>query len=333
MKKYFFGLIMLCCLFITGCFGNNNNDVLKDIKSKYNNLKAYELTGNLEIVNNDDVYNYDVKVIYQKTDKYYVSLKNLNNGHEQIILKNDDGVYVLTPSLNKSFKFQSDWPNNNSQVYLIQSILDDIVEDEERSVVSDESGHIFTTNVDYPNNRNLVRQIVVFDSKLNFKKVSVVDENDISQMTMTFATIDLEPEISKDTFDLDKIMGTTNSDNNSTETSGVLEDIIYPLYIPSGTVLTSEDKVVKTNGERVIMTFEGEKPFLLVEETVSIEDEYAIIPTYGEPYLLIDTVAALTENSITWNSNGIEYYIVSDVMSQDELIEIARSVNVIPTMK
>ena len=96
MKKYFLVIIMLCCMFITGCFGNTKNDVLKDIKDKYNNLKAYELTGNLEIVNNDDVYNYDVKVVYQKTEKYFVSLKNLSNGHEQIILKNEDGVYVQT---------------------------------------------------------------------------------------------------------------------------------------------------------------------------------------------------------------------------------------------
>ena len=29
---------------------------------------------------------------------------------------------MVTPSLNKSFKFQSDWPYNNSQVYLINSI-------------------------------------------------------------------------------------------------------------------------------------------------------------------------------------------------------------------
>ena len=81
------------------------------------------------------------------------------------------------------------------------------------------------------------------------------------------------------------------------------------------------------------MTFEGEKPFLLVEETSSIEEEFSIIPTYGEPYLLIDTVGALTDSSITWSSNGVDYYLVSDVMSQDELLDIARSVNVIPTMK
>ena len=35
-------------------------------------------------------------------------------------------VRVLTPTLNKSFKFQSDWPYNNSQVYLLQTLLSDI---------------------------------------------------------------------------------------------------------------------------------------------------------------------------------------------------------------
>ena len=97
MKKKILGFLVLLisCCFITGCFGNNN-DVVKDIKKKYNNLKAYELTGNLEIVNNDDVYNYNVKAIYQKKDKYYVSLKNIANNHEQIILKNEDVVYVQT---------------------------------------------------------------------------------------------------------------------------------------------------------------------------------------------------------------------------------------------
>ena len=47
----------------------------------------------------------------------------------------------------------------------------------------------------------------------------------------------------------------------------------------------------------------------------------------------MDTIGALTNNSLTWTSNGIEYYIVSDVMNQDELVEVAGSINVLPTMK
>lgn len=264
---------------------------------------------------------------------------------------------MLTPSLNKSFKFQSDWPYNNSQVYLISSIINDILDDDERSITEDENYILISTDVNYPNNRKLVKQIVKIDKDYNLKEVKVVDENDIEQMKMTFTTIEVNQKIDSGTFDLDSIMGsnqiqstpspTPNSDANTTCTSGetcnqntatsaetsVLEDTIYPLYIPTGTILTSEEKLEKTGGERVIMTFEGEKPFLLVEETSSIEEEFSIIPTYGEPYLLIDTVGALTDSSITWSSNGIDYYIVSDVMSQDELVDIARSINVVPNSK
>ncbi len=330
MKKKILLFLVILSFFITGC--NNKKDVLKDINKKYNNLKSYTLTGDLEIINNDDTYNYDVKVIYQKKDKFYVSLKNRNNNHEQIILKNDDGVYVITPSLNKSFKFQSDWPYNNSQVYLINSILDDINKDKEKSIVSDENNIIITSNVNYPNNNKLTKQIVTFDNDYNLKTVSVVDENDIKQMTMAFKTIDLKPDsINKDTFNLNTIINT--EEIKEEKPTSTLDDVIYPLYIPTGTALTNSEKVNKTDGERVIMTFEGEKPFLLVEETSSIEQEFSIIPTYGEPYLLIDTVGALTDNSVTWSSEGIDYYLVSDVMSQNELIDIARSVNVIPVMK
>lgn len=62
-------------------------------------------------------------------------------------------------------------------------------------------------------------------------------------------------------------------------------------------------------------------------------EELEVIPTSGEPYLLMGTYGSLNDNSITWTSGGIDYYITSDVMSQQELIEVARSLSVIPTMK
>lgn len=368
MKKKILFLMIVVCFLMTGCFKYDSKDVLKDIQKKYENPKSYKLEGKLQIVNNEDTYNYDVSVLYQKKDKFQVSLKNEANNHEQIILKNSDGVYVLTPSLNKSFKFQSEWPYNNSQVYLLQSIVGDIKKDDKRDFVEKEDQYVFTTNVNYPNNRKLVKQVVTFDKKLNIKSVDIVDESDIPQMRMVFTSVDMSPTIDKNAFDLNSIMetvpqpttkpspspSTTPSPSPSTSPSGspapstspspspttpnssqtgTLEDVIYPLYIPSGTKLVSQEKINKNDGERIILTFDGEKPFLLVEETASIEQEFSIIPMYGEPYLLIDTVGALSDNSVTWSSEGVDYYLVSDVMSQNELVDIARSINVIPTTK
>ncbi len=45
----------------------------------------------------------------------------------------------------------------------------------------------------------------------------------------------------------------------------------------------------------------------------------------GDPVDLGFTVAALTENSIRWESVGVSFFIASDKLTQDELIEVAGS--------
>jgi len=105
------------------------------------------------------------------------------------------------------------------------------------------------------------------------------------------------------------------------------------MYIPDNTNLTAQDFVDKTEGERVILTFEGEKPFVLVEETVVKEEELVTIPTYGDPELIIDTIGYINDNSVSWISNYMEYYIASDSLTKPELYEVARSINALPVSK
>lgn len=332
MKKILIGLI-ITLLLVTGCGKNSESSIVSDLDKKINKAEAYKLDGKLEIVNNDDVYNYDIEVSYKKDNYYKVLLTNKANDHTQIILKNDDGVYVLTPALNKSFKFQSDWPYSNSQIYLLKSLINDIKNTKDRKFKETDKGYIFTTDVNYPNNSKLVKQTIEFDNKHNFKRVKVYDSNNVIYMTMTFNNIDYSPTFKKNYFDLNTIMGAYSIDKENVEKTVALDDTIYPLVLPAGTKLVSEEKVQKDVGERIIMTFDGDKPFLLVEESAVCEDEFTIIPTYGEPYQLMDTLGVMTNNSLTWTSNGIEYYIVSDVLNQDELIEVAQSISYLPTMK
>lgn len=331
MKKVLLFIVIGLTILLTGCGKYSESDIIKDLEKKVNKLSSYKLDGDLEIVNNDEVYNYKVESSYKKDDLYKVSLTNTSNNYEQVILKNTDGIFVLTPSLNKSFKFQSDWPNSNSQIYLLQSIIDDISRDKEKEFKETKKYYIFTTDVDYPNNKKLVKQKITFDKKLNLKKVVVYNNDNTPMMTFKVTDIDYSPTFKKNNFKVNEVLKTVKTE--TTKETSALEDTIYPLALPEGTKLVNEEKVDKTNGNRIIMTFDGEKPFLLVEETANIEEEMTIVPTYGEPYMLIDTVGAMTENSLTWTSGGIEYYIVSDVMNQDELIEIAGSIGTLPTMK
>lgn len=332
MKKIGLTLLVLVCFFVTGCGKTTDTDILKEMDKKVDDGKGYVMTASLEVLNNDDIYNYQVETAYRKDDYYKITLTNTANNHQQIILKNEDGVYVLTPSLNKSFKFQSDWPYNNSQIYLLQSIISDLDNDDKRTFKNEDKSYVFTSSVNYPNNRNLVKQKVTFNDKLELNEVIVLDSDDVPNMILKVKDIDFNPSFKNNYFDLEEIMSTFNLKEEVIGT-GAIDNTIYPLVLPDGTKLANEEKVDMMDGERVILTFSGDKPFLLVEETVKAMDEFTVIPTIGEPVMFMDSLGVLSDNYVSFTSGGINYYLVSDVMSQDELLEVANSINVLPTVK
>lgn len=251
-------------------------------------------------------------------------------------------VYVITPSLNKSFKFQSDWPYNNSQVYLLSSLLDDINNDEERVFETKDNEYVFTTRVNYPNSPKLEKQKIYFNANNLPTRVEVLDKDGNVEIKMVFNKIDLKADFNDTYFDLSSILDTevkeeNNEEQQNTETetkeTATIDDIIYPMYLPTNTYLANQEKVKVDNGERLILTFAGDSSFVLVEETVSITNSPEIIPTYGEVELIGASLAVINDNSANWFSNGIEYYVVSDTMDSSEILEVAKSISVLPVGK
>jgi len=334
MKKILISLLLVFSIFLTGCGKNEEEEIRKKLFKNIEKIKNYYLEAEMEIINNDDSYQYDVEVSYAKGDYYKVRLQNRSNGYEQTILKNKDGVFVVTPALNKSFKFQSEWPYNNSQAYLLHSLKKDIEDAKDLVIEKNDDKYYFkTSNINYPNNQKLVSQKIVVNSDGNIEEVYVLDKNDMPLITVKINKMDTNAMFDDNYFKIEENSEKKEDNGDASSQVTSIDDAIFPLYLPTGTTLSEQEKVNKDDGERIIMTFSGEKPFLLVEETASIYDEFTIIPTSGEPYMLIDTVGSLTNESIAWTSGGIDYYIVSDVMTQHELIEVARSISTLPVMK
>ena len=146
-------------LFITGCGKETEEDLIAKFEKSITNSKSYILKGNMEILSNEETFTYSIEANYLKDDYYKVTLVNQTNNHEQIILKNGDGVYVVTPTLNKSFKFQSEWPANSSQSYILSSLLSDIKGEEKISVEEQDKNYILKTKVNYPNNSALTKNL------------------------------------------------------------------------------------------------------------------------------------------------------------------------------
>ncbi len=342
MKKLLviFGILLLLC----GCGNASKENVVKDFKKSVDNIKSYKLTGNMEISNDEETFTYSLEAYYLKNDYYKVRLVNQTNNHEQIILKDSENIYVITPSLNKSFKFQSEWPSNSSQAYLLGSLVKDIDNDVNNEITEKDDEYIIKTKVNYPNNGDLKYQKIYLDKNKLVKKVEVFNDKDIVKIKVTFDKIDLKAGLKKNDFQLsdyvkDEEPGNETTPNNENTCSGSgcentqeenkqtgsIESIIYPLYIPNNTYLTSSEKVETSMGNRVILTFSGDKNFVLIEEPTISNTSMEIIPVYGEPLLLSETIGAISASSLSWDVNNISYYLASTELSSDEMQLIANS--------
>ena len=191
MKKIFF-LVMTLMFMITlsGCGTSKEDDVVKSLTKKISSAESYSITGTFELINNEENYTYDINVNYKSAEKFKVSLVNKVNNHEQIILRNESGVYVLTPSLNKSFKFQSDWPYNNSQTYILQTLVKDIENDSEKDVKKLDDGYVITNSVNYSNKQDLVKQNIFLDKDINITKIEVLNSENQAKIVMNFNKIE-----------------------------------------------------------------------------------------------------------------------------------------------
>lgn len=336
--KYFFVIVMMFALCGCGLKGNKTDIVDRFVK-KVNSVKSYKVNGNMEIVSNEETYAYDVVVDYKYDNLYKVTLTNKTNNHEQVILKNKDGVYVVTPALNKSFKFQSDWPDNSSQSYLLGSLVKDIKNTNDIKVDSNDDYDIINANVNYPNNSNLVLEKIYFDKNNNLKEVQVLNKDSKAIIKMKFNDIKYNAKYDDGFFNLDNLIveneckgeedckSKSDDEVKKTEPTSILENIVYPLYLPADTHLSTKDTINTGNGDRVIMTYAGAKPFMIIEENANVNKDMEVTSVYGDPMLLSMGIGALSNNSLEWNANNVEYYITSSYLTSEELMTIAESLN------
>ena len=330
MRKTKLLILTLLLLGLNAC-GIKHTDPWDKLDEKLNNSKTYKIVGEMTIVNNEDKFKYNVIVDYKKPDNYKVTLSNSTNNHKQIILKNKNGVYVVTPALNKSFKFQSEWPENSSQSYLLDSIIKDIKSTKEIKNNKKNNLLVINAKVNYPNNSRLTNEDIYFDKKGNLKKVLVLDKEKQPIIKMIFNKIKFNVKYNNDFFKLKSMLNDEEDKCDTSECkkdekeSSIIEDVVYPLYVPKNTSLASKEQVNGVSGERFIMTYEGSKPFMIIEEANTKNKEMQVTNVYGNPEILTASIGALSDNSLEWHVGNMKYYISSSKLSSEEMLSIAES--------
>lgn len=289
-------------------------------------LNSYLLEGVMEVAEGEDTKSYDVSVKYLKQDDqdyFRVAMKDSGMNQEQEIIRNAEGVFVVTPTLNQIFKFQGNWPSNSLKPYLLQSMRE-IAADESAQIEQTEEGYQISAGVTYPNNRNFTQQEMVFSDDLKIKSVQIFDDDHVLQMKMLFSKVDYEPGLTAEDFQVPQQLEKETAAEPITN-----EDLPLMPMETFGAVL-SNSSVVENDGKvQYVLEYTGEKNFTIVEEVAESEETTQTIIMSGSLIDGLNMVGRYDGNHMTSVINSVRYTIYSDDLSEEEMSAVLQSMQVV----
>lgn len=344
-------IIMSVALVLAGCGKKDAASVVKDLNEVSDKLEskqgAYQGSGTMTLYTGEQPQEYKVEVWYKNPSYYRISLSNVQKDVTQIVLRNDEGVFVLTPSLGKSFRFQSDWPDNQGQVYLYQTLLRGITADNNRQLTEDGDNYVFEVAANYQSSALVRQKIWLAKKTYEPKQVQVSDSEAKVVVDVKFDSFKFDPEFTKDSFDMQKNMATGNPsestvaevDENGNPVSTPAEGeeagqvtaelgdfgVIEPDYIPAGVQYKDYHKIEGSKDHAVLIRYDGDYQYTIMEAR-PLDRAVSLAPA-----TLIDlgfTVGALTgdeQQTLTWMNDGVEFRITSANLPVNEMIQIAAS--------
>ncbi|MFY9421462.1 MAG: hypothetical protein WBK54_02070 [Bacilli bacterium] len=316
----FIGAIMM----FSACRGSDSPQ--RVFAEKLTKAQSYKVEGIMESYYESGRKQNEFKVLYKYPEMIKVEIKSGENADKQIILKNNEGVYILIPAVNKNFKIQSDWPDNASYPYLLQSLAKDIANDSDAIITEDETKVTVETKTKMHADATPVKQKIIFDKTTKLPtEVLVYDEDDNLYIRTVFTHIDFDYNISDDEFDLEGSMAAVRLEIGE-EVVYENREIGYPLYCPEGISLASENIVSNQDGtERLaIMKYGNDYGFTLIQEYVNDNEVTRYQEENGEIFMVLGNVAILKDNSLQTIYRGIEYTVASEDLIPEEMAKIVQ---------
>ena len=325
-RKIIILIMLLMISLLTSCKKNVN--IVESFPEKITNLNSYKIVGKLETMFPTGTKDCEVTAYYQKPDLFRVEIKNPNVEELQVIIKNAEGVFVIVPSINKTFKVNGSWPINSSYPYLLHSLSKDIVNDTE--LITDNNGTQTTLELKAKvfNNANLTKQKIIFDNETKLPtEVLMYDEQDNLFSRFVFNLIEENPKLENDLFVVNTTINTIRLNYESLPIE--YERIItYPTYFKEGTSKTSEVITGGPEDKQVVMVYSGTTNLTIIEKYVNDVETVKTEYLQGDIYIMGGTVGIITDNILKFYDNGIEYTIASSSLDMYEIIKTAQSLRV-----
>ena len=318
MKKIYLIISIIVILVAGFLFYRMKGNSLKSTLEEAKKVNNYQLVCDMEMSQNDELKSYEVKVEYLKKEKqkyYRVELYDKSLNQAQIIIRNKKGVYVLTPTLNQMFNFQSNWTENSPKPY-IYSYLIQLLDD--NKVKKIEKGYQIEAKVSYPNDPRIVKQQVIFDKKLKPLIVLCLDKDEGEVISVKVNEFKTNVKFDQKHFNQNQAL--KESKNNNRVSSQL--DVLYPVAL-LGSKLESETVSTIEGDKNHILKFIGDKNFTMVE---SLAGDQMIQIEKEEIVDLVDGFAYYQPGKLTMIHQGVLCSLYSRDLTKEEMVSVMTSI-------
>lgn len=324
MKKIIISI--LCCvltLFIVGCNNKKDSTNLEANQALdyIDSLSSYELSCKMVVNRDDKSINLDINVSYLKPGYYKVCFNN-SNGNKQFIVKNDSGVFVLNPALNKEFKFDSDWPLNSTHAYLLEGIKNDIKTDSEYSYELSGNNVIINAKL---NNQGKAKTLKFYYNLIDNKPVKAMlyDENNKEIINVVFNSFTPNKTINKELFSEKLIM----DDNTPIKDTTSIEEEEKSLAVTCGYIIDGATLKTQTNKDDcTILCYSGDVSYTVVVKKADVYNELVFIDVINNVDYLENGLMVSNELKSIYYIDDYEISIYHNGMNIDDVIAITSDI-------
>lgn len=293
--------------------------IAKKINTLQENLESYQLEATMQMMDGEDLKKFNVVASYQKIgeeDCFRVDLEDQSSHQQQKIIRNQDGVFVVAPALNRAFQFKSEWPFNSFKPYIMQSIIKIFDGEYESEKISD--GYLVSAPLSYSSDPRVTHLEVRFDQELQLQNVTLYDENEAEIVMLDVTRFAWNPTLEKNLF-------TVQNDAATQSNVSFTDDLpLYPLEM-LGNELVDQTTAEINGEEKHILRFSGDEHFTIIENSLTVSDEFVIEEVSGDLLEVSGALAFISDDVVTLFEGDMLCQVFSDALTTEQKLQVVSS--------
>jgi outer membrane lipoprotein-sorting protein len=308
---------------VAGCGTPTATNMKSKLQTQAEKLDTsnYHSTATMTVQMDNGSQTYYIQTDFEAPDTYKIALGDQNKNINQIIVRNETGMFVVSPSLQKVFRFNGNWAQNQGHIYLYDQILQQLANTKNLSMKKDGNQYAFTMPMT-PDNDVVTKQRVDLDaSSLDPKRVVLYDKSDKAIVTIDFKTFKTGMKYQTTDFDPNKLASDPNSAKAAMATPtdvGFIE--------PQETLGSTLDTEQSMSAADSLIRYTGTHGFILQEfrpeHGVAGLPAAQLVDLFGIPAMYS---ASQNAQRLEWLNNGVEFALTGKNLTMDQLRSVAIS--------